>query len=154
MDKDGVPYTNSHIFNELKKFRSNTSNRKQKVATLNTSLDAENTWTPIGPFFAQGNTDGKRLGRLTAMAIEPNEQQLLLVGSDGGGLWRSTDAGASWLPLIDNADNMFVIAIGIDPHNANHIIYMNDNTEIFQSLDQGDTWKEICLLYTSPSPRD
>ena len=77
------------------------------------------------------------------MAIEPNEQQLILVGSDGGGLWRSIDAGASWTPLIDNADNMFVIAIGIDPHNTNHLLYMNDNSELFRSLDQGNTWEQI-----------
>ena len=37
MDKSGVPYTHNHIANELKKFRTNTSNRQQKTTGLNAS---------------------------------------------------------------------------------------------------------------------
>lgn len=147
MDKNGFLYTKEHIDSELKKFRANAAkNKKQKTATLkasNTNTDADGNWSPMGPYYAQGDDEGKRLGRLTALAVEPVNQQLLFVGSHGGGLWRSTDAGVSWAPLIDDADNMFVIAVGIDPHNTNHIVYMNDNSVIFESLDQGDTWSQV-----------
>ena len=146
MDKNDVPYTRSHEAKELEKFRVNTSNRQQKTAGLHATNDADGDWTPMGPYYAQGNTDGKRLGRLGALAVEPINQQLLFVGSHGGGLWRSTDAGASWEPLIDDFDNMFVNAIAIDPHNMNHVLYLNDNSEIFESLDQGDTWNQILNL--------
>ena len=154
MDKNGIPYSHNHDTKELEKFRTNTinkqqnrtntSNKQQNLIALN--FDADNSWTPMGPTFAKGNSDAKNLGKIPVMAIEPIDQKLLFVGAHGGGLWRSTDAGESWIPLADNFDNMYIIAIGIDPFNTKHIIYMNDNSEIFESLDQGDTWNLILNL--------
>ncbi|MEP1487941.1 MAG: hypothetical protein ABJK28_05905 [Algibacter sp.] len=144
MDKNSIPYTRSHETKELEKFRVKTTNRQQKIGRLKTAAtDANGDWTPMGPFYPKGNRDAKRLGKIPVLAIEPIDQQLIFVGTLGGGIWRSTDAGESWVPLGDNFDNMFITAMAIDPHNINHIVYMNDNAEVFESLNQGDTWNQI-----------
>jgi len=145
-DINGVPYTQNHVSKQMEKFRANTSNRKQKIATLNASSDADNNWKPLGPFYEQGNRIGKNLGQIITIAVEPKDQKLLFVGSQGGGLWRSTDAGISWEPLTDDSDNMIISAVAVDPHNANRAVYMNDSSEIFESLDQGKTWNQIADL--------
>lgn len=144
MDKNGIPYKHSHEKKELEKFRANARNRQQKTTALKTVKDSDGNWTPMGPFYPKGeNKESKRLGKIPVMAIESINQQLLFVGTHGGGLWRSTDAGESWVPLGDNFDNMYITAIGIDPHSINHVVYMNDNSEVFESLDQGNTWSQV-----------
>ena len=42
-----------------------------------------------------------RGGRVTAVAGVPANQQLYYMGSTGGGVWRTTDAGATWTNISD-----------------------------------------------------
>src|SRR6187200_1004826 len=42
-----------------------------------------------------------RGGRVTAVAGVPGNQQLYYMGSTGGGVWRTTDAGANWKNISD-----------------------------------------------------
>ena len=46
----------------------------------------------------------------------------------------------------------------IDLSNSTSMGYTNPETELFKENHEGDNWKlammNICLLYTSPSPRD
>ena len=42
-----------------------------------------------------------RGGRVTAVAGVPGNQQLYYMGSTGGGVWRTTDAGANWTNISD-----------------------------------------------------
>lgn len=46
-------------------------------------------WTWLGP----GNVGG----RIRAVVIDPNNANNMWVGSVGGGIWRSTNAGGSWV---------------------------------------------------------
>src|SRR6185503_17834056 len=46
------------------------------------------SWTSIGP----GNIGG----RVRAIAVHPTTASTLFVGGANGGIWRSTDSGASW----------------------------------------------------------
>jgi photosystem II stability/assembly factor-like uncharacterized protein len=49
-------------------------------------------WRTIGP--ARG-------GRVTAVAGHPDQPLTFYFGSTGGGVWRTTNAGATWVPLTD-----------------------------------------------------
>ena len=50
-------------------------------------------WRQIGP---------PRAGRARALAGVPSQPNVFYVGFDNGGVWRSTDYGANWLPLFDS----------------------------------------------------
>ena len=68
-------------------------------------------WTPIGPqpmANAQANfggaTGGPKFnasGRVSAFAIDPQQQSNLYVGAAGGGVWKSTDTGSTFTPIFD-----------------------------------------------------
>lgn len=136
MDKDGYLYTSNHISQELKTFKQNISTRSQKtLATTN----SESSWFPVGPFDIKDNNS---IGRVTAIAVEPIDQQLLFIGSPGGGIWRSRDAGESWVPVGDNLVDLDIWAIAINPNNVNHILHTNKSSNLLESFDQGDTWTE------------
>jgi len=65
-----------------------TSDRVQK------SEDGGDTWQP--------KTTGLEAASIRSLQISPTDPRTLYVGTNGGGLYRSTDAGESWsrLPLV------------------------------------------------------
>jgi hypothetical protein len=57
-----------------------------------------------------------------AVTINPFDSNIGYIGSDGGGVFRSTDRGNTWRELNDGLTNLTVKALAIDPINTN-IIY-------------------------------
>ena len=57
-------------------------------------------WTPKGP---SPITDGTQQnnGMVTAIAVHPNDSNIIYIGTAGGGVWKTGDAGAHWRPLFD-----------------------------------------------------
>src|SRR5436309_3523934 len=56
-------------------------------------------WTSIGPAPLAGSNGPT--GRVTSLAVDPADPDHWLLGSAGGGVWDSRDAGTSWTPLTD-----------------------------------------------------
>ena len=60
-------------------------------------------------------------GRVTALAVNPNNASNVYLGGADGGLWITTDGGNTWTPLTDNPPNaaniptVAVGAIAVDP---------------------------------------
>src|ERR1035438_8352185 len=64
-------------------------------------------WTPIGPSpVAEGTTNDN--GLVSSIAINPNNPNIIYMGTVGGGVWRSNDGGNTWTPLLDRQ-----IALGV-----------------------------------------
>jgi hypothetical protein len=78
-------------------------------------------WTPLGPApIPNGQTSPSEVavsGRVTAIAVDPTNENVVYVGTAQGGLYRSLDGGASWTPLLDSAQSLAIGAIAIDPQN-------------------------------------
>lgn len=101
-------------------------------------------WNSLGPLaWTNGGGYNPGVGRVTAIAVEPVNQQIIYIGSPGGGLWKSTNAGSSWLPLGDNFDNMEVWGIAIDPSNSNTMYYGNSTGELYKSTNGGTSFSNI-----------
>ncbi len=84
-------------------------------------LGPTSAWFSIGPqptsssFFPPFTS-----GRVTALAVNPNNSNNVYVGGADGGLWVSADGGTAWTPLTDNPPNtgipsVAVGAIAVDP---------------------------------------
>ena len=56
-------------------------------------------------------------GRVTAIAVNQKNQNIMFIGTASGGLWRSVDKGISWKPVFDKQDNLSRGAIAIDQSN-------------------------------------
>ena len=57
-------------------------------------------WTSIGPDQILSGLGAA--GRLSTIAIHPQNPDLIYVGGAQGGVWRTDDGGASWRPLTDD----------------------------------------------------
>jgi len=104
-------------------------------------------WRNIGP--ARG-------GRVTAVAGVPSQPMTFYFGSTGGGVWKTTDAGQSWLPITDGqigAGSMGAIEVALSNPD---IIYIGTGSDglrsnvsagdgVYKSTDAGKTWTHIGL---------
>ncbi len=133
-----------------------------RVLRPNASADNDavlGTWTPLGP----GNIGG----RTRALLVHPQNPNLIYAGSVSGGVWKSTDGGASWSPLSDLLmANIAVSSLAMDPGNSN-VIYAgtgevfpfkqdeNDGQRgagIFKTTDGGANWS--ALTFTTNNNKD
>ncbi|HEV3062401.1 MAG TPA: hypothetical protein VGY48_29405 [Vicinamibacterales bacterium] len=106
----------------------------------------EMRWRDIGP---------TRAGRARALAGVPGQPNTFYAGFDNGGIWRSTDYGANWVPLFDNQSTGAIGAIAVAPSNPD-IIYVGTGAGIirpdlsigdgmYKSADAGRTWQHLGL---------
>jgi hypothetical protein len=60
-------------------------------------------------------------GAVQAIAPSASDPNLLYLGAVNGGVWRSSNAGASWQPLTDGQASLSIGALAVDPTNASHV---------------------------------
>ncbi len=111
-------------------------------------------WRNIGPF---------RGGRSAAVTGVSNKANLFYMGSTGGGVWKTTDAGNSWQNISDGFFGGSVGAIAVSEWDTNVIYVGNGEVTIrgnvssgdgvWKSVDAGKTWKNIGLKNSRHVPR-
>ncbi|HRX96053.1 MAG TPA: T9SS type A sorting domain-containing protein [Bacteroidales bacterium] len=94
-------------------------------------------------------------GRITDIEIHPDEPETIYIGASTGGVWKSTDMGASWEYKFEGANLISVGDIAIDPEDkntiyagtaeANNASYSFIGDGIYKSTDAGETWQNIGL---------
>ncbi|MFL6569638.1 MAG: WD40/YVTN/BNR-like repeat-containing protein [Chthoniobacterales bacterium] len=111
------------------------------------------SWQSIGPsVIPNGQTYGTNrvdvIGRVGAIAVDPSNPQHLLLGAAGGGIWESTNTGASWAPRSDKMPSLAIGAITFDPATPTTVyagsgegnFYSNLGAGVYRSTDGGTTW--------------
>ncbi|MCB9230924.1 MAG: T9SS type A sorting domain-containing protein [Bacteroidia bacterium] len=87
------------------------------------------------------------LGRIEDHFVDPNNANLMYVGSRSGGFWRSSDGGANWVGSTTD----FLVASGVNsiavcPTNSDSVLINLRNSRngtshgIYRSVDGGLTW--------------
>ena len=112
-------------------------------------------WRNVGP-----NRGGRSITS-AGSASRPNEYYF---GAVGGGLWKTTDGGATWKPVTDgqlksssvgavavSESNPDVVYIGMGETELRGNIMQGDG--VYKSVDAGKTWKHIGLSDTQAIAR-
>ncbi|MDQ3279807.1 MAG: YCF48-related protein [Acidobacteriota bacterium] len=118
----------------------------------------EATWTNLGPAPLRNITYGldsaqDTSGRALTLAIHPKNANVMLLGTAQGGIWKSTDRGATWRSIGETTlPSLAINIIRYSPADAN-IVYAgtgepNGSTSIFgagilKSTDGGETWQVL-----------
>lgn len=78
-------------------------------------------WTELGPNpIPLGQTQTTRVavsGRISAIEIDPTDPNKVYVGAAQGGVYRSLDGGATWVPIFDGAQSLAIGSLNLDPVN-------------------------------------
>lgn len=106
-------------------------------------------WRLIGPF---------RGGRVVAVAGVAGVGATYFFGSVGGGVWKTSNAGVTWVPLFDGQPIASIGALAVAPSNP-QVIYVGTGESdirtdlasgdgVYKSTDGGKTWTNIGLRDT------
>jgi PKD repeat protein len=110
------------------------------------------TWSFVGPV---GAPTGTGAGRLNCVQFDPNNTDIIYVGAAAGGLWKTTNGGASWVCLTDFLPSIGCSDIAIDPANGNTIYIATGDRDagdspsigVMKSTDGGITWNTTGLVF-------
>ena len=123
--------------------------RKKKAAGgvgYDESLYSAVNWRLVGPF------RGGRAGTVSGVVGNPN---LYYMGTAGGGVWKTEDAGSSWECISDGFFGGSIGAIAVSESDPN-VIYVGEGEQtlrgnvssgngLWKSMDAGKTWEFIGL---------
>ncbi len=120
------------------------------------------SWIPAGPIYLTGGYNPsvqRNNGRIWAMAVDPSNTQHILIDSDSGGIWQTTNGGSTWTPQTDNYPSFNVSANNNSGGLAfcagtPSVVYANTQPAedgwggVIKSTDGGSTWTEVATYNT------
>ncbi len=103
-------------------------------------------WRLVGPF---------RGGRCAAVSGVVGDRDTYYMGTAGGGVWKTTDAGKRWSNISDGFFGGSIGAVAVAPSDAN-VIYVGGGEKtvrgnvssgdgLWKSTDAGETWSFVGL---------
>jgi photosystem II stability/assembly factor-like uncharacterized protein len=118
-------------------------------ATADAALLAELPWRNIGPH---------RASRTKALDGVPSRPHTFYIGVVNGGVWKTTDAGRTWIPLFDDQPTGSIGALAVAPSDP-RVIYVGTGEGqqrpdlatgdgMYKSTDEGRTWTHLGLRDT------
>lgn len=145
---------------DAKRYAAAIAKAAVTLAPQAAALGAPMGWQPLGPTtIPNGQTYGTNtigvIGRISSLAVDPGNPRHLLLGAAGGGIWESTDTGASWAARTDRMPSNAIGAIAFDPTDSRKVyagsgegnFYFNLGAGVYGSTDGGTSWS---VLASSP----
>ncbi|TMQ19718.1 MAG: glycosyl hydrolase [Deltaproteobacteria bacterium] len=139
--------------NVLQRARAMTHARFLRARVIAFSgLDAAGTWELRGPVNVGG--------RVADVIGDPANAATFYVGAASGGVWKTTDGGATFTQIFDGQGSQSIGALAIDPRNSNvlyvgtgeaspgggSVTYPGDG--VWKTTDGGATWQHLGLDQT------
>ncbi|OSY88961.1 hypothetical protein WH52_04670 [Tenacibaculum holothuriorum] len=140
--EEGKLLSNHYYAREFSRFNSYLNKSRSK------SQSPSGLWEQLGPTNYTNGDGGYNpgVGRITSIAIHPNNSNIIIIGAETGGVWKSTDKGNTWNPLSDQFSTMKVYALTIDPQNPDIYFWGSDQGKIYKSNNAGNTWQQLTTI--------
>ena len=138
---------NNNIFYATTQGETEYTDKVGDGAGVFKSTDRGNNWTQINNGLSSLETN--------VLAVDPNDSDVLYLGTDDDGIYKSINGGENWKKLIPTA-SFGVGDIIVDPQNSNNV-YMGTvdyfrlsesrgvlgDFGVYKSTDGGTTWEEF-----------
>ena len=138
---------NSNVFYATTQGETEYTDKVGDGAGVFKSTDRGNNWTQIN--------NGLNSLETNVLAVDPNDSNVLYLGTDDDGIYKSINGGENWKKLIPTA-SFGVGDIIVDPQNSNNV-YMGTvdyfrlsesrgvlgDFGVYKSTDGGTTWEEF-----------
>jgi photosystem II stability/assembly factor-like uncharacterized protein len=103
-------------------------------------------------------------GQVNAVAVDPTDANVVYIGANEGGVWKTTDGGSHWLPLFDKQDLLAIGSIALDPQDprtvyvgtgqasGNFAFSGSYGNGVYKSRNGGASWKHLAGdIFGSPN---
>lgn len=92
-------------------------------------------------------------GRIIELEAHPKSARIIYVGTAGGGVWKSNDAGTTFNSIFDDYAQS-IGAIAIDPNDPDNVVYVGTGETwtrnsvsigdgLYKTKDGGSTWSKL-----------
>ena len=121
--------------------------KKDKSQPLDEISISALKWRSVGPALTSG--------RISDIAVNPDNPFEYYVAVSSGGVWKTTNAGLEYTPVFDGEGSYSIGCVTIDPNNSS-VIWVgsgeNNNQRsvaygdgVYKSNDGGKSWKNMGL---------
>lgn len=128
------------------KFQGFGINEEEAKYTFSSDEISADAWVERGPANVPGRTRG-------IIAHPDDAENIWFAGSVGGGIWKTTNAGQTWVNKTPNLPNLATTVLALAESNTSVIycgtgegFYNSDAINgdgIFKSTDKGETWEQL-----------
>ena len=126
---------------------SEAAQASRTLGAVDPVLLGELRWRMIGPHRAS------RTRAITGVVQQPHT---FYIGVSNGGVWKTTDAGRTWLPIFDRASTGSIGALAVAPSDP-RVLYVGSGEAqqrpdlsvgngLYKSTDAGRTWTHLPQL--------
>ena len=78
------------------------------------------------------------------VAVDPVDPRVVYAASADGGAWRldanSTYTSYAWTPLLDDADNLSILAVAVSPASHTVVFIADTGNRVLRSTNGGKAW--------------
>lgn len=112
---------------------------KNRLAAAVSSTSGQ--WSPIGPQPIEWVYEFS--GRVWGISVDPRNSSVIYVGTDGGGVWKTTNGGANWVPLTDTQANINIRDITLAPTAPDTVFAATTGGGLLKSTNGGGNWTTL-----------
>lgn len=131
--RDGTVYSTDHLIEKARAVEKYHAIHKRKNAR---------TYTVLGQETVAGRSHG--------IAVLPGDSNTIYIGTNGGGIWKTTNGGQNWSPITDDLPILMGSTIAIAPSDPNIIMFGTGDAYgfnargqgVFKSIDGGQNWTQ------------
>lgn len=94
-------------------------------------------------------------GRIADIEVHPGDKSVWYVAVGSGGLWKTTNAGTTWIPVFDDQPSYSIGDVALDPSNPEVVwVGTGENVSgrhvawgdgVYRSRDGGRSWEQMGL---------
>src|SRR5690606_10814629 len=101
------------------------------ILTTGPALAGPGVWTSGGP---EGGT-------IYDLAVHPSQPDTIFLGALTG-IYKSTDTGATWIPLNPAPYSAILRSLRVSPHDS-QLLMVSSDSQLLRSTDGGDNWTPL-----------
>ena len=153
---DNMGYVLMPDFEEKQAKEKAYAGKIKKLKKEQKSANRNNVWSCIGPMDTyhtanDGNPQIPVSWQVNVYTIDQSisNPDILFCGTEGGGIFKSTDKAATWNLVGGDLSILTVSVVKIDPTNAN-IVFAYSDSKIYRTTNGGLTWQ---VVYTEDNLR-
>ena len=104
------------------------------IVSILTSADGGTTWTRHAGTALDGRT-------VTEIVVHPANANVAWAATAGGGVFQTSDGGATWVPASNGLPDTTVMSLAGDPNHAKVLYAGTVGSGVFRSIDGGASWQ-------------
>lgn len=145
VDENGNFPQEGQVLREIQRYNSSAQNQISRTYDPGTG-----TWEIVGPVSSPNNGTGQMNGngRINCITFHPTDVNTIFVGAPSGGVWKTTDNGATWAEFSGGLTRLGVSSIVIDPNTPSTMYIGTGDRDggdspgygVWRSIDGGISW--------------